>query len=465
MFLLGTIVGSFLNVCILRLPWCKSVFWPGSHCPSCEKPIAWHDNIPIVSWVLLGGKCRNCRTGISPRYAVVELLTGVLFALLYWMEVEPHNQYVLGGPSPTAANLHWRYAYHLVLLSAMIVATFIDLDYQVIPDSVTVPGMIVGLTLGFAIGQVHLIPAWIVPVPFTPAQLYIPPWFGSHLHWHGLIASGLGFVVGGGIVWLVRIIGGAVLGKEAMGFGDVTLMAMIGSFIGWQPALMVFFIAPFVGMVVAIVQWLSRGDNLIPYGPYLSLATVWMLLAWKPIWQWISPVFSEGLIVPMVVLGCVGMLGVLLFAWRLIWWAAGFAVARPEAQDDDEDQDGFDSSGPTYESGPSGSAASGHPVPPGPKPSSPSDPDARDWRDSSPGLPGTGSDDSLQLRAGPAGNGRPHSRPNHRREFRTRRVIAARQRSIRNRRWRNRFGCSSGRCWCLRQVVVYDGKAAQTSTL
>ena len=366
-FVLGLVVGSFLNVCIFRLPWGRSIVRPGSHCPSCNKSIAWFDNIPVLSWLVLRGRCRHCSTTISFRYPGIELLTGALFALVYWIEVELSLQWVPGGPDPNATTVHWRYLYHLFLLCALIVATFIDFDYQVIPDSVTIPGMMIGLVLGCAIGQVHLIPAWIVPSALE--RLYIPPWFSAHPHVHGLIASAAGLVVGGGLVWLVRAVGYLVLRKEAMGFGDVTLMAMIGSFVGWQAAVLTFFFAPFFGVAVGMVQWLLHGESRFAYGPYLSLAALAVVLAWKPVWEWAAPIFGLLMLYPwllptLLVLG-LGLLATMLVGGRVVRAAIGriTAVTAPDATEEAAD--------PTADSPP----AEPRPDSPLPEPDGPKDKD------------------------------------------------------------------------------------------
>jgi leader peptidase (prepilin peptidase)/N-methyltransferase len=308
LFLLGAIVGSFLNVCIYRLPWRKNIVWPGSHCPRCKHAIGWYDNIPLVSWIVLRGRCRHCGGRISPRYFAVELLTAGLFAFLYWMEVQRNCLFVFGGPPGQggAAELnvvnHWRYFYHLFLLCAMIVATFIDLDYQIIPDSITVPGMIAGFGLAVLISEVHLVDVFSpfsTPCgtclqclrglsPCLDAPLQGHPWhswLGNHPHWHSFVVSFAGWFVGGAAVWSVRIVGRLALGREAMGFGDVTLLAMIGSFLGWQAVLAVFVLAPVFGAVLGFVQLVARGENRIPYGPFLCLATLAVLFIWKPLWE------------------------------------------------------------------------------------------------------------------------------------------------------------------------------------
>ncbi|HUG91029.1 MAG TPA: prepilin peptidase [Planctomycetaceae bacterium] len=364
LFIVGAVLGSFLNVCIHRIPWherfvdqLRSLGSPlHSVCPGCGSRIPRRDNVPILGWLMLRGRCRFCRMRISPRYPLVELLNGLLFVLVYWVEVPGGysatvqdsgtfaalGPQITGGLSP-AAWLNWRYVYHMVLFEALVVATFIDFEHMTIPDGCTLPAMAVGVIGGFALGQVFLVPVWFqepeiarMLSAWTPdwlnrasgpmvvpqvewredfmgrvARLEIPDWVRTAPHRHGLAVSLAGLVIGGGVVWALRIVGQLVLKREAMGFGDVVLMATIGSFLGWQPTLTVFFVAPVCALGVLAVQqigWrlaciirpmlrrdaVSRsgadgGRREIPYGPYLSLAALLTVLGWKHIWpvaQW-----------------------------------------------------------------------------------------------------------------------------------------------------------------------------------
>jgi leader peptidase (prepilin peptidase)/N-methyltransferase len=368
LFVLGAIVGSFLNVCIYRLPWRKNIVWPGSHCPRCKHAIAWYDNIPLFSWIALGGRCRHCAGRISPRYFAVELLTACLFAFLYWMEVDHGCLFVLGGPPGQGGDAelsvvnHWRYFYHLFLLCAMIVATFIDLDYQIIPDSITVPGMIAGFGLAVLISEVHLVDVFspfstrcgvcvnclrdlsCLDAPMQGHRWHV--WLGDHPHWHSFFVSLAGWVVGGATVWSVRIVGRIALGKEAMGFGDVTLLAMIGSFLGWQAVLAVFVLAPAFGALLGFIQLLARGENRIPYGPFLCLATLTVIFVWKHFWPFYAFQLRiiEVLVRESLGMGLLGfvlaplallvLFGVMLLLARLVT----SLIRGPEFVDDSEDR-------------------------------------------------------------------------------------------------------------------------------
>lgn len=275
MFALGTVVGSFLNVCIYRIPWQKSVIWPGSHCFRCFTPIAAQDNIPILSWIALRGECRNCGSRISPRYPLIEALVGCLFAGVY-------VSYVVDGPPipwgalPRAVPVGL--AYYLTFVALLVAATFIDYDLTIIPDEITVTGMIVGL------GVATLVPE-LRPAPGTMKTA-----------WEGFRFGLIGLLIGGGITQTVRVVGSLALGREAMGFGDVTLMAMIGAFLGWQAAVLTFFLAPFFGLTHALWKLVtyvgkrlsgrksSSADRELPFGPYLSMAAVTLLLTWPTLW-------------------------------------------------------------------------------------------------------------------------------------------------------------------------------------
>jgi len=238
-FIIGAMTGSFLNVCIVRLPLEKSIVFPGSHCMACRTPIPWYDNIPLISWLVLGGRCRACKEKISFRYWLVELLTAVSFLLLYRQFSQHHHIQPVLGP-------------YLVMVSGFIVATFVDLEHRIIPDEVSIGGIIVGVALSLFVPQLHGTPS-----PFL-----------------GVGYSLLGLVVGGGTIYLMGMIGDFIFKKETMGGGDVKLMGMVGAFMGWKLALLTFFLAPFFGAGFGIVEKIRTRDSTIAYGPFLIMGAL-----------------------------------------------------------------------------------------------------------------------------------------------------------------------------------------------
>lgn len=241
-FVFGAMVGSFLNVCIYRLPLRLSIVLPRSHCPACETPIRAYDNVPILSYLLLRGRCRACGQAISARYPLIEALTGV---------------------TAVAAVLHFGWQPQLVVafafLCALIVVTFVDIDHQIIPDPVSLPGIAVGLTASAVTGQ----PGWR--------------------------ASLVGILIGGGILWAVAEGYQRLTGREGMGGGDVKLLAMIGAFLGWRAVPVTLLIGSLTGTVVglALILFQSRDSRTpIPFGPFLALGAVSALFFGEELIDW-----------------------------------------------------------------------------------------------------------------------------------------------------------------------------------
>lgn len=271
----GLLVGSFLNVCIFRLPRnCMSVARGRSKCPRCRKEIAGYDNIPVVSWIALRGRCRNCRAPISPRYALVELLTGGLFAWAAWVQLF----------DPTLA-LPWQrialYAVQCYLLGAILVSTFIDLDFEILPDEINYSGVVLGLAAGAAIPQV-LFPA------LRPGSWlgWAPPVLAPHVA--GLAQSALGALLGGGIIYATGVLGKILFRRRirelrldsAMGGGDVKYLAFLGAFLGVEGIGLVFLVSVVTGALFGIGKLvLRRGLGKVPFGPFLSLGAVGVLFA------------------------------------------------------------------------------------------------------------------------------------------------------------------------------------------
>jgi len=310
-FVLGAIVGSYLNVCIYRLPLDKSLFWPGSRCGSCLQKIRFYpDNIPLVSYWLLGGKCRTCGTSYSSRYFWIELLTASAFAGLFYLEVveNVHNigalrQNRVALPAPWQFLLVW--LYHCALVSLLIVATFTDVDHWTIPIAVTIPGTILGIIGGalgpwpwpMDVGRISQIdPGWMslpyggfglspgdfAPLPAGmqrwPVFMPLPDWLPPGTWQLGLATSVVGAAVGALGMRLIRIIFSWGLRKEAMGLGDADLMMMIGAFLGWQALVLVLVYSVLLGLVYAIVLLVRNAGHELPFGPFLAGGAILALI-------------------------------------------------------------------------------------------------------------------------------------------------------------------------------------------
>lgn len=239
--LLGLAVGSFLNVCIYRIPRRESLLRPPSRCTSCGRPLAWADNVPIVSWIVLRGRCRACRAPIPLMYPLVEAITAAAFVAAY----------ILWGPTPLGA-------VRLLLACALIVLFVIDLQHRILPNVITLPG----IAVGFA------------------SSLFLPP---------GWVDSLLGILLGGGVLLAIAESYYRVRGVEGLGMGDVKLLAMIGAFLGWKLVVLTLVLASFAGSVVGIGLIASgRGDMklALPFGTFLAagaaVAAVWgePMVAW-----------------------------------------------------------------------------------------------------------------------------------------------------------------------------------------
>lgn len=270
--LLGACIGSFLNVVIYRVPAGRSL-GGRSHCPRCGAAIRWFDNVPVFGWLLLAGKSRCCKQPIVFRYAFVELLTAALFWALLWWPVGPPLLVAEGPTQHLDVSAAVAFGLHAVFVALLVALTFIDFDTQLLPDALTKPGITIGLLSG-------LWPGLLPPLVSDPS---VSRALGT------LLAAVAGSVVGGGVTWLIRAGGSALFRKEAMGFGDVKLMAMIGAFVGWQGALLTMFLGCIAGAVVGVTLGITqsrKGEGLglkIPFGPYLALGAVVTLFGRDPI--------------------------------------------------------------------------------------------------------------------------------------------------------------------------------------
>jgi len=249
---LGAATGSFLNVAIYRMPRGESVVAPRSHCTSCERVIPWYDNLPVLSWLLLRGRCRGCGQPFSVRYPIVEALTAVI---------------LLGLSLQFGWGLGLAFAFYFAC--SLLVVTYIDFDHRIIPDRITLPGIAVGLLLALV----------------APAEM----------RWQSVQSWAIGTLVGGGILWAVAWGYALATGREGMGGGDIKLLAMIGAFLGWQGVLLSLLMASFIGSIVGVGWMVARGADsklAIPFGPFLSLGALVALFWGDSIIHWyISTLF------------------------------------------------------------------------------------------------------------------------------------------------------------------------------
>ena len=266
-FFFGACWGSFMNVCIWRIPREESVVKPRSHCPKCEKLIAWYDNVPILSWLLLRGKCRGCALPISPRYIIVELITAVLF-LAVWQLYGPMSSI---GLAVGLGNSLAFVGFYFLLVFGLLMASYIDLDHMYLPDRVTKGSMILGVIASFAF-----------PALQAPAMGPVPSIYAGGLN------SIIGLLLGGGLLWGVAILGKFIFKKDAMGFGDVKLMAGLGACLGWQSIPFIIFVSSLLGSVFGI-SMIAAGEkemqSKIPFGPYIVFAALFWMLGGFRLWH------------------------------------------------------------------------------------------------------------------------------------------------------------------------------------
>jgi len=396
----GVCVGALVNLGVYRLAWSPRSISPWSRPLPEAPPRCWHDRLPIIGWLGLRRECGLHGGGFWIRPMLVELFLGAGFAALYWWEICRLGLVLPGVLPPSPAVLYAQYGCHLVLVALMVVASLIDIDEKIIPDTITVSGTWFAL-LAAAVCPWSLLHAtfWLRggPVPNPPPDFLFlrltypnpwPDWLTGFPHawplaaglgcwwlwcvalmhrtwyarhgwlraielllarlrreastwrilvmglvgsagivvvwlvrgpfWAGLLTALVGMAASSAIIWAIRVLATAVLRREAMGFGDVTLMAMVGAFLGWQPCLIVFFLAPFAGLAVGLVGLALRHGPEIPYGPFLCLAALVVIVRWAPLWVWTAPIFNLGGILVLVLCFCLVMMVPFLIASRLV---------------------------------------------------------------------------------------------------------------------------------------------------
>lgn len=241
-FTFGACIGSFLNVCIWRLPESQSIVSPPSKCPNCNKPIRFYDNIPIISYIWLWGKCRACRKPISIRYPLVEIITG-LFACITAIKF----------------GISYEALIYFIFIAALIVTTFIDIDHQIIPDIISLPGIAIGLLFSIVFESLHYKDSLI------------------------------GILIGGGSLFLIAWGYHFFTGKDGMGGGDIKLLAMIGAFIGWKGVFFTIFVSSATGSIIGIMLMLIKQKDLklaVPFGPFLAIGAILYIFFGPELLSW-----------------------------------------------------------------------------------------------------------------------------------------------------------------------------------
>jgi leader peptidase (prepilin peptidase)/N-methyltransferase len=270
---LGAIIGSFLNVVIHRLPLEESIVLPNSRCPSCGAAIAFYDNVPLVSYVALRGKCRACKTGISARYPTVESLTALLFVAVGWRD----------GLTPALL-------FDLFFVSALIALVFIDAEHMILPNAITYPGM------AFALVARMVLPYLMGRPYFDDLDGLMQGLFSDLPLWTAsLLGALIGALVGGGSLWLMGWTWEKLRGIEAMGLGDVKMMFMVGAYFGWRLTILTIFLGVLSGSAIGVTLMLRQGKKnmqmLLPFGVFLGIGSIVALLAGAHIVEWYAGQF------------------------------------------------------------------------------------------------------------------------------------------------------------------------------
>ncbi len=255
-FCFGAAVGSFLNVVVYRLPRGKSLIWPPSHCPHCQHQLSMaRDNIPILGWFVVRGKCRYCGEPVPFRYALVEFMTACFVLAAYWYLVWHQGRSV------------GHYIVWTGLALAIVAAGLIDLRYYIIPDAITKVGMVIAPVVSFLVPTIH--------GPFG--------WPKGDLHVQALVSSLVGMAAGAAFVYLMGVVGKALFRREAMGFGDVKFVAMIGGFLGWQAIVWTFIIGSILGLVFVLVGLVRTEKGALPFAPSLGLGAIAFMVWQEPL--------------------------------------------------------------------------------------------------------------------------------------------------------------------------------------
>lgn len=269
----GAIIGSFLNVVIHRVPLEESIVFPNSRCPSCGATIAFYDNIPVLSYAMLGGKCRGCKGPISFRYPAVELLTAAMFVAVAW-----HDRMSVALP------------FDLVFVSALLALIFIDAEHMILPNVITYPGIVFAVVARIAIPFLTRTPAFddlpsLINGPFEG----MPIWVAS------LGGAVIGALVGGGFLWLMGWIWEKLRGVEAMGLGDVKMMFMVGAYLGWRLTILTIFVGVLTGSIIGVVLMARQRERnmqmLLPFGIFLGIGAVFSLLFGGQLVEWYAGQF------------------------------------------------------------------------------------------------------------------------------------------------------------------------------
>ena len=269
----GAIIGSFLNVVIHRLPREESIVLPSSRCPDCGAAIAFYDNVPVLSYLLLGGRCRACKTHISARYPAVEALTAFLWITVAWRD-----------------GLTFALPFDLIFVTAVTALIFIDAEHMILPNAITYPGiafaLVARLALPYLMGQPHFDDLNML---LNGILAGMPLWAAS------LVGAVIGALVGGGSLWLMGWTWEKLRGIEAMGFGDVKMMLMVGAYLGWRLTILTILLAAFSGSLAGIAMMLQRGQRnmqmMLPFGIFLGIGSIASLLIGTRLIEWYASQF------------------------------------------------------------------------------------------------------------------------------------------------------------------------------